>query len=117
MSVESQAVLAGHVKVEQIVRLLKAEISGKVTVRDMQRPEFKVVEFQRLDGSWTALNLFLDSWAAPDYADAIQGPTTLMTVEYTPQNFNLVRSIAAVMGGLVRKAAVEPWIEMEPPRH
>jgi hypothetical protein len=116
MSVESQAILVGHVPVDRIVRLLKAEVSGPVTVRDMQRPEYKIIEFQRVDGSWVALNLFLNSWAADDYADAFQGPSTFMTAEYSPQNFSLVRSIAAGIGGLARKAATEPWVELEPAR-
>lgn len=116
MSVECQAILAGHVPVERIVRLLKAEVSGPVAVRDMQRPEYKIIEFQKLDGSWTAVNLFLDSWAADDYVDIFHGPSTLLTAEYSPQNFNLVRSIAAAIGGLARKTPAEPWVELEPAR-
>ncbi len=116
MSVESQAILVGHIPVDRIVRLVKAEVSGPVAVRDMQRPEYKIIEFQKLDGSWAALNLFLDSWAAEDYADAFQGPSTLMTAEYSPQNFDLVRSIAAAVGGLARKTAAEPWVELEAAR-
>lgn len=116
MSVECQAILAGHVSVDRIVRLLKSEVSGPVAVRDMQRPEYKIVEFQKVDGSWCALNLFLDSWAADDYADAFQGPSTFLTAEYNPQNFNLVRSIAAAVGGLARKKESEPWVELESAR-
>lgn len=116
MSVESQAVLAGHVPIERIVGLLKTELSGRISVRDMQRPEYKVIEFQKLDGSWSALNLFLNSWAADNYADAFQGPSTFLTAEYNPQNFNLVRSIAAAIGGLARKTEAEPWVQLEPAR-
>lgn len=116
MSIESQAILVGHVSVERIVGLLKAEISGSVAVRDMQRPEYKIIEFQKSDGSWSSLNLFLDSWAAADYADAFQGPSTFLTAEYDKQNFNLVRLIAAAVGGLARKTEAEPWVELEPAR-
>jgi hypothetical protein len=116
MSVESQVILAGHVTVEHIVKLLKAEISGPIVVRDMPRSEYKVIEFQKVDGSWSALNLFLQSWAADDYADAFQGPSTFLTVEYNPQNFNLIRSIAAAVGGFARKTEAEPWVELESAR-
>ena len=116
MSIESQAILAGHVPVERIVSLLKCEVGGPVAVRDMQRPEYKIVEFQKVDGSWSALHLFLNSWAAQDYMDAFQGPSTLLTAEYNPQNFNLVRSIAAAVGGLARKTGADPWIGLEPAR-
>ena len=116
MSIESQAILAGHVPVERIVGLLKSKVVGPITVRDLQRPEYKVIEFEKVDGSWSALNLFLDSWAAEDYADAFQGPSTFLTAEYNPQNFNLVRFIAAAVGGLARKTEAEPWVELEPAR-
>ncbi len=116
MSIESQAILAGHVPVERIVGILKSEIGGPIAVRDMQRPEFKVIEFKKGDGSWTAINLFLDSWAAEDYADAFKGPSTLLTAEFNPQNFSVVWSIAAAIGGLARKTAAEPWVELEPVR-
>lgn len=114
MSVESQVILAGHYDADRIAKLLRSEISGKVAVRDMQRPEYKIIEFQRLDGSRSALHLFLDSWAADDYADVFRGPSTLMTAEYTPQNYILVRAIAAALGGLVRQTAADPWVEQEP---
>lgn len=116
MSLESQAILAGHVAPERIVGLLKAEISGAVVLRDMQRPEYKTIEFQRVDGSWSVLNLFLNSWAADDYAEAFQGPSTFLTAEYSAQNFSLVRSIAAAVGGLARKTEAEPWVELEAAR-
>lgn len=116
MGIESQAILAGHVPVDRIVTLLRSEISGKIDVRDMQRPEYKIVDFEKLDGSWASLNLFLDSWASDDYADAFEGPSTLLTVEFSPQNFNVVRAITAAVGGLVRKTADEPWAALEPAR-
>ena len=116
MSIESQAILAGHFSVDQIVGLVKSEISGKVTVRDMQRPEYKIIEFQKLDGSSIALNVFLSSWAAEDYSDVFTDPSTFMTTEYSPQNFNLVRSITAALGGRARKTEAEPWVELEPAR-
>lgn len=116
MGIESQAILAGHFSLDQIVGLVKSEISGKVTVRDMQRTDYKIIEYQKLDGSWTALNVFLNSWAADDYADVFTGPSTFVTADYSPQNFNLVRSITAAMGGYARKTEAEPWVELEPAR-
>jgi hypothetical protein len=116
MGIESQAILAGHVAVERIVTLLRSEISGKITVRDMQRPEYKIVDFQKVDGSWTSLNLFLESWAADDYVEAFAGPSTLMTVEFSPQNYNVIRDLTAAIGGLTRRTVDEPWDALAPAR-
>jgi hypothetical protein len=112
MSVESQAILAGHVAVEQIVNLLRAEIGGNVVVREMQRPEYIIIKFEPADGTWSAMHVFLESWAADDYAEAYKGPSTLMTAEYTPQNLVLMETIAAAFGGLIRRSSTEPWVAL-----
>ena len=112
MSLETHAILAGHIAPECIVRLLQSEISGHIAVRDMHRPDYKIVEFEQLDGSFIALHVFLNSWAADDYADVFQGQSTLVTVEFSPQNFNVVRALTAAVGGLVRKTSCEPWTEL-----
>ena len=117
MSVESQAILAGHVPVKRIASLLEAEVSGKILVRDMQRPQYKIIEFQTPEGSWSTLHVFLDSWAADDYASVYKGPSTFVTAEFNTQNYNLVRSLAAAIGGLVRRTEGEPWVELEPVRY
>jgi hypothetical protein len=116
MGLETQAILYGHVSVDQIVRLLRSELVGSINVRDMQRPEYKIVQFVRVDGSTSTINLFLNSWAAEDYADAFNGPSTFLTAEYSPQNFELLRLIAAANGGLARRTAVEAWADLESAR-
>lgn len=113
MSVESQAILSGHVSLDHLRKLIETEAGHPVVVRDMRRPEYKIIEFRNAGGSWSVLNVFLNSWAADDYAGAFKGPSTFLTAEYTPQNFNLVRSIAAAVGGLARKTDAEPWAELD----
>lgn len=113
MSVECQAIIAGHISAEEIVSLLRLEVRGKLIVRNMQRIEYKIIDLQQDDGSFSAINLFLESWAAEDYADAFQGPSTFLTAEYSPANFHLVRSVAAAFGGLARKTATEPWTKLD----
>jgi hypothetical protein len=51
MSVETQAILVGHVSAERVASVLRTEVTGQVAVRDMQRSEYKVVEFQSEDGT------------------------------------------------------------------
>ncbi len=101
----SQAILVGHVPVDRIVSLLRSEISSIITVRDMQRPEYKVIDLQRVDGSWASLNLFLESWAAEEYSEVFAVPSTLLTVQFSLQNFDLVQAIATAIGGLTRRTA------------
>jgi hypothetical protein len=116
MSIESQAILAGHVPVEEIARLIKSEVAGTVSVRSMQRPQYKMIEVEHIDGSWSAFSVFLESWAADDYASVFIGPSTLVTVDYSPLTFSLICSVTAAIGGFTRKTEGEPWVELEPAR-
>lgn len=116
MSVETQAILVGHVSAERVASVLRTEVTGQVAVRDMQRSEYKVVEFQSEDGTWTVLHLFLESSVAEDYADAYDGESTFMTAEFSPQNVNLLRAITAALGGFTRRTTGEPWVALEQTR-
>lgn len=110
MSIETQAILARHVSADEIANLLALTIAGKISVRNMHRPEYTILEFQAGDGTWSAFNLFLDSSVAEDYADTYQGPSTFITAEYSPRNFELIRLITAAVGGFARKTSAEPWV-------
>lgn len=114
MSIETQAILLGHVTVEQITNLLSAGSRNKVTVRNMQRAQYKILDLQDSEGNSTAIHVFLESWAADDYADAFQGPSTFMTAEYNPRNVEVFRALISSMGGLTRRTTDDPWIALEP---
>lgn len=49
MGAETKAVWPGTSPFERIVALLKSEVVGAIAVRDMQRPKYKLVEFQKVD--------------------------------------------------------------------
>jgi hypothetical protein len=112
MSRETQAILAGHLKPSDVAQLMVAAGKTAVSVRDMQRPEYKIVEFRQADGTWSAINLFLDSWAADDYAHVFTGPGTLATAEYSPDNLGLLRSLVSATGGMLRSDEGQPWIQI-----
>lgn len=113
MSIETQAILSGHIAVERIASLLSSETGDKVAVCSMQRAQYKILDVQHPDGGSTALHVFLESWAADDYVDAYQGASTFVTAEYSPRNFDILRTLTAVTGGLTRRTTAEPWTALE----
>ncbi|TPE62594.1 hypothetical protein FJQ54_05235 [Sandaracinobacter neustonicus] len=112
MSQETQAILAGHLTADEVAQLVVAAGKTAVSVRGMQRPEYKIVEFRQADGAWSALNLFLDSWAADDYAHVFTGPGTLATAECSPDNLGLLRSLVSATGGMLRIDESQPWMQI-----
>ncbi|MFZ4380772.1 MAG: hypothetical protein ACOYO0_02250 [Sandarakinorhabdus sp.] len=112
MGIETQAILPGHLSVENVCGLLSADC--KVTVagaRPMHRPEYKIVEFFDRSGALQAMNLFLNSFAASDYQDVFTGDSTLVTLEFSPSNFEALKALASSTGGYVQRMGGEPWFE------
>lgn len=114
MTIEVQAILCGHLAAQTVSEILQNEILGTVSIRNMQRPEYKILEVNRPDGTVSALHLFLDSWAGEDYRDVFSGQSTFATMEYTPQNYSILLAVATVTGGLVRKSSTDSWVTLEP---
>lgn len=112
MGIETQAIYVGHLDVENLALLLERELGGKALVRAMQKPNYKIVEVTRADKLVVAIHIFLNSWAADDYGDVFNGPSTFATMEYNPQNFDALRAVAVAVGGKVRKTTSEPWIDV-----
>lgn len=114
MSIETQAILVGHLTATEVLAFLARQPSSQVLIRDMQRPDYKVIEFARPGGQLAALHLFLNSWAAQDYADVYSGPSTFVTVEYSPENADLLRAMVEEIGGFLRQMNSEQWVQLTP---
>ncbi|WP_439546369.1 hypothetical protein [Sandarakinorhabdus sp.] len=114
MGIETQAILPGHLTVEKICGLLSANC--KLTVagaRQMHRPDYYIVEFFDRNGTPQAVNVFLNSFAASDYQEVFKGDSTLVTMEFSPSNFEVVNALASVTGGYIQRTAEESWFRAD----
>lgn len=110
MGIETQAILPGHLSLEEVSKILAEDCKLKVTgVRSMHRDDYKVIEFVDTTGQEQALNVFLNSYAASDYVAVYRGKSTLLTLEFSPSNFDILSTLASATGGLVQRANGEPW--------
>ncbi len=110
MSIETQAILPSHYTSDQLSKILKSECQVKIEdVRAMHRPEYNIIEFIDNRGKLQALNVFLNSYAGPDYATIYSGESTLVTVEFSPWNFDVICALVASTGGFVQRSNGEPW--------
>jgi hypothetical protein len=113
MGIETQAILPGHLTAENVCELLAAECGvTRAVARPIHRPEYKIIEFIDRTGTPQALNLFLNSYAASDYADVFTGNSTLATLEFSPPNFEVLSALAGATGGYVQRIGGEPWAQV-----
>lgn len=110
MSIQTQAILPRHFTIDALCAILRAECGiAVITVRQMTRPEYQIVEFIDLEGGPQAMSVFLDSWAADDYADTHVGDSTLLTLEFSPNNFGLLATVTSATGGYLRRVSGDVW--------
>jgi len=112
MSMETQAIYAGHVDVRALAVLLESAMVGRATVRAMHKPDYRIIEVARSDESVSAVHVFLNSWAAEDYSSVFTGPSTFATVQYSPRDYEALRAVAVSIGGTIRKTTADPWVEV-----
>jgi len=113
MGLETQAIIPRHIAVEDVCALLRSECDAtKLTARGMHRPEYIIIEFVDRKGEMQALNVFLQSYAAEDYRSVYSGPSTLLTLAFSPTSYDTLSALAGSAGGYVQRTGDEPWIKV-----
>lgn len=99
MSLQTQAILPGHPTAAEIADLLQETSGFKVLgYRTMRVPEHVLFELEDAGGTVLCVEAFLNSWAAEDYSAAFSGPSTLLTMEYSPTASLLLRTLVSRTG-------------------
>ena len=109
MSIQSQAVLAGHISIDEIAEFLRDKCGYTTSVRAMRHEQYKLIEAALDPEIPFVFHVFLESYAAEDYAAAYREPSTLVSVEYSPEAFTIVSALANHFGGLHRRTDSTPW--------
>ena len=111
MSLNTQAIVPGHLALDEICQVLISAANAKIlgTV-PRYSPDTGQILLRDHDGVSLVLEVFLNSYAATDYADAFQGPSTLIVCQYQPATLVLMTERVTAQGGLVRKYEGQPWI-------
>jgi hypothetical protein len=110
MGIETQAILLGNHSAEAVAELLANVCKASdVNIRRTHQPDFKTIEFCDSIGVHKSLDLFLNSYAASDYADVVEGETVLLSMEFSPQSYATVVAIVDAFGGYARRVSSDPW--------
>lgn len=114
MSLQTQAILPGHLTVAEIaIRIEQASAFKVLGYRTMRVAEHVLFELENADGTVLCVEVFLNSWAAEDYAAVFSGESTLLTLEYSHFAAVLMQTLAN-SGGFWRKTdeSVEGWLKL-----
>ena len=110
MSLQTQAVVSGHLSVEDICRRLRAGYGARnVVARPGRHSDYWIVEFVDHDGELRTLHAFLNSWAADDYAELGAGDSTLLSIEFAPRSLALAEAMIGASTGWKRQLEADPW--------
>jgi hypothetical protein len=78
----------------------------------MRREDYCVIEFAAPARVTRAMDVFLNSFAADDYADLWAGPSTLLSIEHRPDSTALLRRLVPPSRGWVRDHEADRWAEV-----
>lgn len=114
MGLDTQAVLKGHLAVEDIcARLRSAYGTRDAFARATRSPDYWMVEFADRDGEHRVLNVFLNSYAADDYRELGASESTLVTMELGPTSEAVIKALAQGSEGWVRRHDSGPWVPVD----
>jgi hypothetical protein len=109
MSLQTQAILPGHPTAAELALRLEQASGFKVLgYRTMRVPEHVLFELEDGQGHVLAVEAFLNSWAADDYAGVCSGPSTLLTMEHSPVAVRFLGHAAGRVG-LLREHDMAEW--------
>lgn len=113
MSLCTQAVLKGHLAVEDIcARLRSAYGTRDAFARATRSADYWMVEFSDRDGEHRVLNVFLNSYAAGDYRELGVPESTLVTMELGPTSEAVIKALAHGSEGWIRRHDSGPWVQL-----
>lgn len=110
MSLHTQAVISGHLSVEDICRRLREGYGARnVVARPGRHSDYWIVEFVDHGHELRVVHAFLNSWAAEDYAELCAGDSTFVTTECSPSSMRLAEAIVGTTKGWRRWAEADRW--------
>lgn len=113
MSIQTQAILSGHIRPEDIVTAIASRTGRDVSMRPMHRQTYKLVEFTG-PAEPLALHLFLESSVAEDYREVTESQSTFVSAECSPMAREMVKLLAEVFGGFYRGSEQDDWERISP---
>jgi hypothetical protein len=114
MSIESQAILIGHLRPYEVLAMIK-EVTGYHTdLRAGHKDSYKMIEIAGPAGVVEVIHLVLDSSVREDYSDVTDEPSTFMSVQASPSASDMIRRVVEIRGGFFRRSETDEWVRIDP---
>lgn len=113
MSIQSQAILPGHLSPHDVLAAVQQLSDKTVMLRPTHKPTYWLLEMHGPDGV-EAAHVFLESSVADDYVDVTVDPSIFLSIACSPVGSEVLRTLALHLGGHFRRTELEPWISADP---
>lgn len=113
MSLQSQAILPGHLSPHDVLTAVQQVSDQKVMLRPTHKPTYWLLEMHCPSGV-EAAHVFLKSSVAEDYLDVTAHPSTFLSIACSPVGSEVLRTLALHLGGHFRRTELDPWISADP---
>lgn len=113
MSIQTQAILSGHLRPEDIVTAVASLTGCNAAARPMHKTTYQLIEIMGPAGP-EALHLFLDSSVAEDYRDVTGDPSTFVSAQLSPFASATLKRLTEAFGGFYRHLDQDDWERIDP---
>lgn len=113
MTIQSQAILIGHLRPHEVMAMIKAVTGCETDLRTGHKDSYKMIEIAGPSGV-EAIHLYLDSSVAEDYPEVTEEPSTFMSVQSSPFASGMIRRVVEVRGGFFRRSEMDEWVKIDP---
>jgi hypothetical protein len=113
MSIQTQAILSGHRRPDELLMAIATLTGCEATIRAMHRDTYKIIEIEGPTGP-EALHVFLESSVAEDYQTVTGEPSILISAQSSPFARATAKQLAQAFGGFFRGTEQEDWQRIEP---
>jgi hypothetical protein len=108
MSIQSQAILPGHLSPHDLLAAVQQVSDLTVMLRPTHKPTYWLLEMHGPDGV-EAAHVFLESSVAEDYVDVTVDPSTFLSIACSPVGSEVLHALAHRLGGHFRRTEFDSW--------
>jgi hypothetical protein len=115
MGIDTLGVISGHLRISEIENAVRDALPwALVSARQLTGPDVWIVDAISGTEDATTVTVYLNSYAASDYAELGSQDTTLVLVEHGPQSDVLVRKIIGKRSGWIKTHDGAVWQATDP---
>ena len=112
MSIQSLIIIPKHLDIDEVGGSITSAFGGKsFKILPRYNANHKLIELTDSNGTIRQIDVFLNSYAADDYATVYSGDSTLIALPFDPIAWNAMERLSQAENAISRKHDGAEWVQ------